>query len=319
MKRTWLLLTGLLLLAATAGRAQFSYSTNGTTITLTSYSGQGGAVTISNFVTAIAGSAFRNCTNVTSVTIPDSVTSLGDYVFFGCSSLTNATTGNGADSIGNYEFFDCGALVHVTIGNSVSSIGELAFYNCTKLAGVTFPASLQTVGLYAFELCASLNRLTIPGSLNGIGDEAFSGSGLTNLTILSGVTNLEDYAFGGCDELRSVYFQGNAPDTDPTVFPDATNATAYYLPGTTGWSTWGGTLPTVLWNPQIQAPGISNNQFVFNITGTSNIPIVVKACTNPGAAGWISLASVTLTNGTYSFSDPAWTAYSRRFYCISSP
>jgi hypothetical protein len=38
-----------------------------------------------------------------------------------------------------------------------------------------------------------------------------------------------------------VYFQGNAPDADSTVFSNDNNATIYYLPGSTGWgSTFGG-------------------------------------------------------------------------------
>ncbi len=38
-------------------------------------------------VTAIGASAFRDCTNLTSITIPNSVTSIGELTFYGCSSL----------------------------------------------------------------------------------------------------------------------------------------------------------------------------------------------------------------------------------------
>jgi hypothetical protein len=64
----------------------------------------------------------------------------------------------------------------------------------------------------------------------------------------------------------------------------------------------------VLWNPQIQTGdgsfGVQNNQFGFNITGASNIPIAVEACTNLASPVWIPLQSLTLTNGLF---------YSREF------
>ena len=50
------------------------------------------------------------------------------------------------------------------------------------------------------------------------------------------MTNLGDYAFGYCSNLVSVYFWGNAPRADATVFANDTNATVYYLTATSGWS-----------------------------------------------------------------------------------
>jgi len=93
--------------------------------------------------------------------------------------------------------------------------------------------------------------------------------------------------------------------------------TIYYLPGTTGWSNTFSGRPTVLWNPQIQAGGASfgvqSNRFGFNITGTSNIPMVVEACTNLASPVWTPLQSLTLTNGLVYFSEPLQTNSSGRY------
>jgi len=94
------------------------------------------------------------------------------------------------------------------------------------------------------------------------------------------------------------------------------------LPGTTGWSSTFAGLPALLWNPLIQTGdgsfGVQNYQFGFNITGTANIPIVVEA--SPSLAGpvWTPLQTLTLTNGSFFFSEPFQPNLSARFYRISS-
>jgi hypothetical protein len=61
------------------------------------------------------------------------------------------------------------------------------------------------------------------------------------------------------------------------------------------------------------------NGFGFNLTGTTNIPIVVEACTNLANSAWSPLQTCTLTNGSLYFSDPQWTNYPARFYRFRSP
>ncbi len=54
---------------------------------LKKYTGPGGDVTIPAGVTEIGFSAFKDCTNLTSVTIPESVTEIGYNVFTNCRRL----------------------------------------------------------------------------------------------------------------------------------------------------------------------------------------------------------------------------------------
>ncbi len=82
---------GLLLLLAlpAAMQAQYTYTTNNGTITITEYTGIGGDVTIPATinglpVTRIGPRAFYGCSNLTSVTIPDSVTCIGEEAFVEC-------------------------------------------------------------------------------------------------------------------------------------------------------------------------------------------------------------------------------------------
>ncbi len=228
MKTTWSFLFGLLLLSVTTTQAQFTYITNGDgSISLTKYTGSGGAVTVSNFVTGIATNAFYFSTNLTGVTIPDSVTSIGDGAFEECSSLTNASLGNFLTGLGNYTFEDCTnlasitlpdtltnigiqtfqgctALTNVTTGSSVASIGDWAFYECFNLASFTIPSSVATIGNYAFQDCYGLTNVTIPSGVTTIGTNTFQGcTGLYSVTIPITVTSIEDWAFQGCTGLTN--------------------------------------------------------------------------------------------------------------------
>src|SRR6202034_1112059 len=149
------------------------------------------------------------------------------------------------------------------------------------------------------------------------------------------VTNIGENAFTDCIELTEVYFTGDAPGVNPYAFTDYRIvgeqdvpyyvSTAYYLPGTTGWAEFSSNamIPAVLWNPTIQASGanfgMQSNQFGFDITGTTNIPIVVQACTNLAQPIWVPLQSLTLTNGLVHFSEPFQSNTPARFYRIAAP
>jgi hypothetical protein len=178
------------------------------------------------------------------------------------------------------------------------------------LSGVTIPNGVASIEDFTFYQCYNLARVTVPRS----------------------VTNIGNYAFAYC--MIAVYFQGNTPAVASSAFyfdavshPIYSFGTAvYYLPGTTGWSSFSANnagLPVVLWNPLIQASGASfgvqNNQFGFNIIGTADIPIVVVACTNLASPFWTPLQTAILTNGLLYFSDPQWTNYPGRYYRIRSP
>src|SRR6266567_2749115 len=132
-----------LLALPAAVQAQYLYTTNNGTITITGYTGCPlGAMNIPSTinglpVTSIGWSAFSGCTNLTSVTIPDSVTSIWVDAFQSCTSLTSVTIPNSVTFIDIDSFYNCTSLTNASIGNSVTHIGDLAFYKCTSLMAIT--------------------------------------------------------------------------------------------------------------------------------------------------------------------------------------
>jgi hypothetical protein len=189
----------------------------------------------------------------------------------------------------------------VTIGNGVISVGDGAFGGCTRLTNVTIGNSV--IGVGEFSGCSSLTSVTIPNSVAYIGEEAFS----------------------YCSGLTSVYFQGDAPNFGSSsvsnTFPDIT--TVYYLPGTSGWGTTLGGLPTALWKPEVQTGdtsfGVRTNQFGFNITWASGMTVVVEASTSLVNPTWSPISTNILNGNRLYFSDPQWTNYASRFYRVTWP
>jgi hypothetical protein len=288
---SWVL---LLLLLPAAAQAQFTFTTNNGTISITGHTG------------AVA--------SVTYLTIPDTitglpVTSIGDQAFEFCTSLTNVTMGTNLANIGGQAFEYCLSLTSVALGANVTNIGYEAFADCVSLPTVTIPSRVTSIGDDTFWFCSSLTNVTIPGSVTRIGAFAFGYcTSLTNVMIPSSVTSIGDNAFDSCTALTGVYFQGNAPSLGFEVFYGDSSATVYYLPGTAGW------------NPQVQTSdgtfGVKTNQFGFTITGSSGLVAVVQASTNLANPVWSPVGTNTLAGGSSYFSDPQWGNYPARFYRV---
>jgi hypothetical protein len=347
----------LLLTLPAVVQAQYYFTTNNGTITITEYYGPGGAVTVPSTinwlpVTCIGYEAFSTCTSLTSVTIPNSVTNIGNSAFYGCTGLVGITIPDSVMSIGAYAFYGCTDLASVTIGSNVTSVGDYAFAGWTALTNVIIPNSVTYVGdsafwactnltsvtignnvtdlYWTFSYCTKLTSVTIGNNVTNIGDGTFSECySLTYITVPSSVTSIgieapsECFSFYDCYNLTGIYFKGSIPRVSLGSFSGDINATVYYLPSPSRWPPTFGGLPTVLWNPQVQTGdatfGVRTNRFGFTITGTASLVIMVEACTNLANPTWFPVQTITLTGGPSYFSDPRWTNYAARLYRLRSP
>ena len=267
------LLPLLLLLALPATvQGQFNYTNTSGTITITGYTGSGGAVVIPSTinglpVASIGDAAFANCTSLTSVTIPNSVTSVGVSAFQGCGGLTSVTIPGSVTSIGSEAFGFDGSLASVTMSNGVSTIGGAAFCSCGSLTAITIPASVNSIAYSAFQSC---------GSLTG------------------------------------VYFQGNAPTVGYAVFTGDDDASVYYVVGTTGWGSTFGGLPTAVWSAgscggvqvTISPPGVVSLGAQWQVDGgawhnsgttVSSVPVGSHTVAFSSVTGWTTPANQSVT------------------------
>jgi len=289
------------------------------------------SVEIPDSVTTIGDQAFAGCTSLTNLTLGSSVTSIGRSVFSQCTSLTaiivnpqntqyssvagvlfnkNQSTliqcpggkagaysiPNTVTSIETYAFRNCTGLTNVTIPNSVTSIGDDAFQVCTNLTSVTIPNSVTSIGYEAFYYCSGLTSVTIGNAVTNIGGGAFEHCyNLTSVAIGNSVTSIGDVAFAYCTRLTGVYFQGGAPSLGSSVFYGDNNATVYYLPGTTGWGTTFGGLPTAPSAPPIILSPPLPETAAVGCTGEFQVEV---SGAGPFAYQWFFNATNFISGGT---------------------
>ncbi|MBQ8763589.1 MAG: leucine-rich repeat protein [Clostridia bacterium] len=126
-------------------------------------------------VTSIMHSAFRNCTELTSITIPETVKSIGDGVFSGASSLEKIIVDSKNPCFSNDEqgvLFnkDKTELIHYPSGKSnnkyaipdtVVTIADTAFDDCDKLTHITIGKSVKNLDTDYFRKTNNLEVITV--------------------------------------------------------------------------------------------------------------------------------------------------------------
>ena len=275
--KTWLMRKGkrqlvftllVLLLTLPAGvRAQYNYTTNNGTISITKYTGNGGVVSIPGKinglpVTSIASSAFDNKSNLTTVKIPDTVTTIGHGTFHSCTSLSAITV----DSLNS---------AYSSVDGVLFNKNQTALIQCPggKAGSYTVPSSVTRIECCAFCICTNLTNVTIPNSVTRIGNYAFSEcTSLTSITIPKSVTSVES-SFPACKSLSAITVDSLNPaysSVDGVLFNK--NQTAL-----------------------IQCPG--------GKAGSYTVPNSVTRIESSAFEGCNNLTSVTIPNGVSSIED----------------
>ena len=88
----------------------------------------------------------------------------------------------------------------VTVPQGVIAIeaDALKLPNTNAIKEISLPDSLQTLGKRALAGCTAVNALVLPEGLKSIGENAFVGMPLSSIVVPDSVTDIQDYAFGGC-------------------------------------------------------------------------------------------------------------------------
>ena len=128
-------------------------------------------------------------------------------------------TNNGSITINTYTGPGNAVTIPSTInGLAVSCIGTAAFFS-TVVTSVVIPNTVTSIGTNAFQGCQNLTNVTIGTGVTNIEDEAFAYCGsLTNVTIPNSVILIGAYAFVGCNNLTSVTIGTNVTSINADAF-----------------------------------------------------------------------------------------------------
>ena len=162
-------------------------------------------VKIPDSVITVRGTAFKNCTKLTTVVFSDkgNLTSFADQIFNGCTALESITLPEGLQTVTANVFNGCTNLKTVILPNSLTHIGENMFVNCTSLEAISIPSNVTNIGRNGFKGCSVLKSIVIPSGVTSIGNSAFQGCGaLTSVNFPSSLTSIGESCFDSCTSLK---------------------------------------------------------------------------------------------------------------------
>ncbi len=220
-----------------------------------------GSITIPKTVITVGNRAFRECTALREVYISDmdawlKIDFLGSWsanplyyarsLYLNDNLVTDITVSDNITEIKPRVFNGFKGLESITLSSSVTKIGTGAFERCSNLTEITIPQSVKTIEFSAFYQCTSLNALHISdleewikmsfsdGELNPLRyakNLYLNGALVTDLTIPSTISKINDFVFYGCTSLESVTIPQSVTSIGSSAFRGCTNLVSITIEG----------------------------------------------------------------------------------------
>lgn len=204
---------------------------------------------ISDGITGIAASVFRQAKLLEKVTLPRSVKYVCQAAFYKCEKLRYFDAyESDLVSIDAATFYECESLSEVRVGQKLRYIGEYSFYKCAlkmpeneELYSNIVPDSVRQIGRYAFfnsgiwknaagqgviyagKWIIGYNdmikdTITLKDGTVGIADYAFVGSSLNSVENTASVRYLGEGAFYRCEKLTKYDLSSDVRSIDDFTF-----------------------------------------------------------------------------------------------------
>ena len=183
--------------------------------------------------------------NLEFLEIGGSITELGAFALYDCNDLVTVSLPDTVKTLGEYSLYRCESLKYLN-AEGLTEVKPFALAHCAALTDLSFGSGLREIGLGALEGCLSLRNLVLPfvggtqnensylGYIFGATNPTFSldfyPNALRKVSILSGCTQLGDYAFYNCQSLRTVVLPEGITTVGLRAFAGCTRLTSLALP-----------------------------------------------------------------------------------------
>lgn len=185
-------------------------------------------------VTEIDGTAFKDCTKITSMTLPSTLTEIGGQAFNGCRAMKSCNLQDTKiTALNTSMFLYCNSLETITIPATVTSYGINPFMetlalkeikvaegcpSLTSIDGVLFSVSKKT--LVAFP-AGKTTDYTVPEGTDTIGNSAFCmARKLRNVKFPESVIYMDNSAFLRADSLQLIEVPKNVKRLGSSTFAE---------------------------------------------------------------------------------------------------
>lgn len=196
--------------------------------------------TLPSTVKVLGDYAFANCNAIEKVVFPRALEVFGKNVFAGATGITEyqIDSNNANFTVSNKMLFtkDMKKLVScpsnifddITLPEGVEEICDFGFYMVDQVQKYNLPSTLKRIGKQAFAHTYDLTEFNIPNSVIEMGENCFDLSGITKITIGTGLLEIPEEAFIET-KLQSITIPGNVKKIGNGAFSLCSNLTSLTL------------------------------------------------------------------------------------------
>jgi hypothetical protein len=192
-------------------------------------------------LTRIGDNAFYNCVMLRKVSVPEGVTAIGAYAFLYCPLKENLVLPESLTSIGEHAF-EATDIWYVTIPAAVASIGDGAFSSSINLREIRTDAdnvhytadsgvllNKDKTELIAYPAGRQQSSYSVPDGVRTIRPYACSGAPFTTFTFADSLTEIGEWAFFGCSNLKNVTFGNGVTTIGINAFRSCTSLETVFI------------------------------------------------------------------------------------------
>jgi len=248
------------------------------------------------------GSAFIECTSLTSINLPASVKKIATQTFRN-SGLKNITIPDACTEIGAMTFAFCFDLESIKLPENLTVIEGDMFAYCRELKEIIIPDKVTEIGenptTGCFSGCNSLTKVVLGKSLKVIHQSTFSGCPLEEVTFPESLETIKTHAFDYCTALTEININKNISEIEGGAFANCSKLQAFNVaPENTHFASLDGILYDKPLTTIIAVPA--------GISGTLELPAGLKAIAERAFYGCYGITSITIPENVESIGNFAF-------------